>query len=296
MILSLQKNKLLVAQQIWKFDGNLKEWPNVPFWVNVALHARESCEIIKNLHHADECSCRHIGYVLPKLGIHKNPLSKNGIHSKWWKLRFRFRWVSSPPSFDFTPWHFMTFGVPQLPFSIEAMWNKPHQARWLPGRKTVVFGWISGKLPLELIMTPWHQPPIHQLWRTRKTAKIETYSLKLWIQSRAKLNPPTPLTFKIQRGPKVHSFFLPALPSSSSIFQSSILTYRHFYMGEIDQTDDCRLACLRTCVDRYLSQGVATIRNGVVSCHGGVRTAQHITSKLVMMIWDNKTCHVLSWN
>ena len=67
-------------------------------------------------------------------------------------------------------------------------------------------------------------------------------------------------------------------------------------MGEIDQTDDCRLACLRTCVDRYLSQGDATIRNGVVSCHGGVRTAQHITSKLVMMIWHNKTCHVLSWN
>ena len=55
-------------------------------------------------------------------------------------------------------------------------------------------------------------------WRTRKTVKIETYSLKLWIQSLARLNPPTPLTFKIQRGPKVHSFFFPPyhLPAQSS--------------------------------------------------------------------------------
>ena len=34
-------------------------------------------------------------------------------------------------------------------------------------------------------------PTTHSLaWRTRKTAKIETYSLKLWIQSLVKLNPP----------------------------------------------------------------------------------------------------------
>lgn len=42
-------------------------------------------------------------------------------------------------------------------------------------------------MPLEWIMTPWHLPPIHQLWGTRKTVKIATYSLKLWVQSRAKL-------------------------------------------------------------------------------------------------------------
>lgn len=68
-------------------------------------------------------------------------------------------------------------------------------------------------------------------------------------------------------------------------------------MGEIDQTDDCRLACLRTCVDRYLSQGVATIRNGVVSCHGGCSNSPtyHIKTRHDDMGQQNLPCFVVKW-
>ena len=133
-------------------------------------------------------------------------------------LRFRFRWVSSPPSFDFTPWHWKRLlGCPNCHFQLRPCGiNLIRLDGCLAGKP-----WFSDEFYLEYAPRMDHETMTRttnsSAWRTRKTAKIETYSLKLWIQSLVKIEP-TPLTFKIQRGPNVHSFFFPPyhLPAQSS--------------------------------------------------------------------------------